>query len=331
MKLAKRHRRRRPLPDPAGRDRRRQDRHDGLHDRAGPAPGARDRPQQDAGGPALQRVPRVLPGQRRRVLRLLLRLLPARGVRPELRPLHREGLLDQPGDRAPAPRRHRLAVRPPRHDRRGQRLLHLRPRLAREVRPADADAEARRHDRPRRRAAQARRHPVHAQRHGARPRQLPRARRDARGLPRLRRDRLPRRLLRRRDRERPRVRPAHRRAAQGAALRRRLAGDPLRHRHQDDRARGRRDPRRARGAHQGAGGAGQAARVAPPAPAHPVRHGDAARARLLQRHRELLAHPRRPRPRRAPVLPDRLLPGGLRLLHRRVAPDRPADRRDVRG
>ena len=39
---------------------------------------------------------------------------------------------------------------------------------------------------------------------------------------------------------------------------------------------------------------GQAARVAPPAPAHAVRHGDAARDGLLQRHRELLAHPRRP-------------------------------------
>ena len=33
----------------------------------------------------------------------------------------------------------------------------------------------------------------------------------------------------------------------------------------------------------------------------------------------------------APVLPDRLLPEGLRLLHRRVAPDRAADRRHVRG
>ena len=42
---------------------------------------------------------------------------------------------------------------------------------------------------------------------------------------------------------------------------------------------------------------GQAARVAPPAPAHPVRHGDAARARLLQRDRELLADPRRARSR----------------------------------
>ena len=33
----------------------------------------------------------------------------------------------------------------------------------------------------------------------------------------------------------------------------------------------------------------------------------------------------------APVLPARLLPQGLRLLHRRVAPDRAADRRHVRG
>ena len=45
-----------------------------------------------------------------------------------------------------------------------------------------------------------------------------------------------------------------------------------------ERAR-RRDPRRARGPLRGARGRGQAARVPPPAPAHPVRHGDAARAR----------------------------------------------------
>ena len=99
----------------------------------------------------------------------------------------------------------------------------------------------------------------------------------------------------------------------------------------DDRARGGGDPRRARDALQGARGAGQAARVAPAAPAHAVRHGDAARARLLQRDRELLAHPRRPRARRPALLPARLLPGRLRLLHRRVAPDGAADRRHVRG
>ena len=43
-------------------------------------------------------------------------------------------------------------------------------------------------------------------------------------------------------------------------------------------------------------GRGQAARGPPPAPAHAVRHGDAARGRLLLGHRELLAHPRRRAP-----------------------------------
>ena len=84
----------------------------GVRDRAGPAADARARPQQDARRAALQRVPRVLPGQRGRVLRLLLRLLPARGLRPAPGPLHREGLLDQRRDRPAAPRRHGAAVRP---------------------------------------------------------------------------------------------------------------------------------------------------------------------------------------------------------------------------
>ena len=48
-------------------------------------------------------------------------------------------------------------------------------------------------------------------------------------------------------------------------------------------------------------------------------------------HRELLARPRGPAAGLAPVHADRLLPGRLRRLHRRVAPDRPADRRHVRG
>ena len=49
---------------------------------SGPAPDARDRAQQVARRPARERVPRVLPRQRGRVLRQLLRLLPARGLRP---------------------------------------------------------------------------------------------------------------------------------------------------------------------------------------------------------------------------------------------------------
>ena len=67
---------------------------------------------------------------------------------------------------------------------------------------------------------------------------------------------------------------------------------------------------------QGARGRGQAAGEPPPAPAHPVRHGDAPRAGLLQRDRELLADPGRPRAGGAPLLPRGLLPGRLRLLHR---------------
>ena len=73
-------------------------------------PDARPRPQQDPGRPALRRVQGVLPAQRRRVLRLLLRLLPARGLHPAHRHLHREGRRHQRGDRQAAPRRHARAA-----------------------------------------------------------------------------------------------------------------------------------------------------------------------------------------------------------------------------
>ena len=110
-----------------------QDDDDGGGDPGAAAPGAGDRAQQDARGPAVQRVPDLLPGQRGRVLRLLLRLLPAGGVRPEPRSLHREGLGDQPGGGSPAPRGDGGGVRAPGRDRRRVGLLHLRPRLAGDV------------------------------------------------------------------------------------------------------------------------------------------------------------------------------------------------------
>ena len=66
-----------------------------------------------------------------------------------------------------------------------------------------------------------------------------------------------------------------------------------------DRAR-RRDPPRARGAGQALRRAGKAARGAPDPPAHRVRPRDDEGARLLQRDRELLAHPRRACARDAP-------------------------------
>ena len=202
------------------------------------------RAQQDAGRAALQRVPGVLPGQRRRVLRLLLRLLPARGVRPAGRPLHREGLVPE--------RRHRPAaplgdLEPPLPERRRHRRLglrHLRPRLAGGVREAGRHAACRRGPGPRRHPPQARRHPLHAQRHAARARQVPgQGRRDrdpagARGVG------LPDLDVRRRDRADHAFRPDDRRGLREARVPERLPGDAVRDLEADDRARRRRDPRR---------------------------------------------------------------------------------------
>ena len=66
---------------------------------AGEPADAGDGPQQDAGGAALPGVPPLLPRERRRVLRQLLRLLPARGLRAGDRLVHREGSDDQRRDR----------------------------------------------------------------------------------------------------------------------------------------------------------------------------------------------------------------------------------------
>ena len=77
---------------------------------------------------------------------------------------------------------------------------------------------------------------------------------------------------------------------------------------------------------------GQAARGAAAAHAHHLRPRDDAPGRLLLRHRELLAGTSTAaRPGTAPTLPARLLPRGLPPRHRRVARDRAADRRHVRG
>ena len=330
--IAEERRRGRPLHDAARRHRHRQDDDDGGDDRAAAEAVADPRAQQDARRAALQRVPHVLPAERRRVLRLLLRLLPARGLRPLAGPLHREGLGDQPGDRPPPPRRDGRAVRAPRRADRRLGVGDLRPRLAGHLQRQPADADQGRLRRPRRAPAQARLPPVQPQRHRAGARHVPGPRRHAGDLPRLRRDGVPGDPVRRRGRAPAALRPADGRAdRRRPRARRDLAGDALQRQGGDDGALGGRDRPRAQPSHRRARGRGQAARGPPPAPAHPVRHGDAARGRLLLGHRELLAHPRRPRARRPPVLPDRLLPQGLRLLPRRVAPDRAADRRHVRG
>ena len=88
------------------------------------------------------------PQQPGRVLRLLLRLLPARGVHPVVRHVHREGQLDQRRDRPAAPLGHERAADPPRRDHRRVGVGDLRARFARDVREAAADARRRRGARP---------------------------------------------------------------------------------------------------------------------------------------------------------------------------------------
>ena len=133
---------RRQVPDPARRHRVGQDDDPGAHHRqlrqADPGPV----PQQDPGGPALRRAPAVPAQERGRVLRLLLRLLPARGLRPLDRRVHREGRVDQPGHREPPAPRH---LEPDgaggrRHRRHGQR--HLRPGRPGRVPEADGHGRA---------------------------------------------------------------------------------------------------------------------------------------------------------------------------------------------
>ena len=239
--------RRQPRSDASRRDRDREDGDDGLGDGGAQAPGARDRPQQDARRAALQRVPGVLPRERGRVLRLLLRLLPAGGVRPAGRPLHREGLLAERRHRAPAARRDELAPDAARRGGRRQRVVHLRPRLTGGVARARPDPRGRRGARPRRAAPDADRLAVRPERHGARARPLPGARRHRRGAAGERRDRVPDLDVRRRGGADLALRPAHRRGALEARQPRDLARDRVRHVEAHGRARDRRDPARARG------------------------------------------------------------------------------------
>ena len=136
---------------------------------------------------------------------------------------------------------------------------------------------------------------VQPQRHGARARHVPRARRHAGGLPGLRGDGVPRAAVRRRGRAPAALRPADRRADQATTSSTSPIW-PATHYNVKEGTMERAVEEIGRELNERcarARGRGQAARVAPPAPAHAVRHGDAARGRVLLGHRELLAHPGR--------------------------------------
>ena len=230
---------RRQVPGAARRHRLGQDVHDGAVHRAREPPDAGHGAQQDAGGPALPGVPALLPRERRRVLRQLLRLLPARGLRPDHRLVHREGSDDQRRDRPHAPVGDAVAVRAPGRHHRRERLMHLRPGLAGGLLRDDAAARARPAHRPRADPAEAGRDPVRAERPRLRPRRLPRPRRHRRGLPVVRGPGAAHRAVRRRGRRADLVRSADRQDDPPARQGRDLPEDPLRHVARPDQAGGR--------------------------------------------------------------------------------------------
>ena len=146
-------------------------------------PGADPGAEQDARRPALWRVQELLPRQRGRVFRLLLRLLPAGSLRPAHRHLYREGFLDQRADRPHAPFGDARAARTRRRHHRRLRLLHLRYRLGRDLYRDDLCAEEGRAHRPAATDRRPRRASVQAHPGRFHPRHLPRPRRRHRHLP----------------------------------------------------------------------------------------------------------------------------------------------------
>ena len=140
----RRHQARRRGAGPARHHRLGQDVHRRQRDRRDRQADADHRAQQDPRGAAVRRVQGAVPRQRRPLLRQLLRLLPARGVRPDDRHVHREGLDRQRGDRSHAPRGDVRAAVAQGRDHRRLGVVHLRHRRSRDVRGDDVRARGRR-------------------------------------------------------------------------------------------------------------------------------------------------------------------------------------------
>ncbi len=168
-------------PGVAGRDRFRQDLHDGQGDRARAEAHADPRPQQDAGRATLQRDARVLSQQRGGVLRQLLRLLSAGSLHPAHRHIHRKGSADQRGDRPAAAGDNVVALQPARHSDRGFGLVHLWFGQPAGLRACGAEPACRRHGAAQPHPAPSGRDLLRAQRQYAAARALPCARRCAGG------------------------------------------------------------------------------------------------------------------------------------------------------
>src|SRR5438105_14792060 len=94
---------RRARPGVVGGHRLGEDLYDGACHRPHRPAGHRPRAEQDLGGAALWRDEELLPGERGRVFRLLLRLLPAGSLRPAHRYLCRKRVVAERADRPDAP------------------------------------------------------------------------------------------------------------------------------------------------------------------------------------------------------------------------------------
>ena len=256
--------------------------------------------EQDAGGAALRRVQELLPRQRGRVFRLLLRLLPARSLYPAHRHLYREGFLDQRADRPHAPFGDARAARTRRRHHRRLGVVHLRHRLGRDLFGDDLHDQEGREDRPAPDDRRSGRHAIQAHLGGFLARHLPGARRRHRHLPgALRGPRLAREPVRRRGGIDPRVRSAHRPQDRRAGIREDLRQLALRHAAADADPG---DPGHQGRAEMAARRVAQlrpAARSAAARAAHAVRSGDDGSDRRLRRHRELFALSHRAQARRA--------------------------------
>ena len=217
-----------------------QDVHDGQRDRGAEQTDADHEPQQDAGGPTVRRIQEFLPRERRRVFRLLLRLLPARGLYSVDRHVYRERPVDQRRNRKNASQ-HELgsAQRAQRYHRRVERIVHLRYREPRGFPRHVRRTPGGRRDQPQQAVVRPRGRALHAQRGRFQARYVPRERRYGRHLRRLRGQVLPGDFLRQRNRNDLLDRPAYGPAPRGARSRDRLSGQPVRH---DARAHGAGDP-----------------------------------------------------------------------------------------
>ena len=289
---------RRARPGAARRHRLGQDLYDGACHRAHRPPGDHPGAEQDPGGAALRRDEELLPGERGRVFRLLLRLLPARGLRPAHRHLCREGIVAERADRPDAPLGDPGDPRTARCRRRRVGLLHLRHRLGRDLFADDRVAGSRRPGQPHQAAGEVRRTAIPAQRPQFLPRHVPGARRHDRAVPgALRGPRLAHLAVRRRDRGDPRDRSADRREDRGAALGQGLRQQPLRDAAPDPAAGDRADPARPQDPPRRVAPQGKLLEAQRLEQRTQLRHRDDRGDRLLRRHRELFALSDRPQAR----------------------------------